>query len=162
MKFQGTMKGLFSSAIVMAATPALADWQFTRWGMTIEEVIVGAGGKTTINEDRSKDTSEELVSLLRIDHTSGGFDFVAFLEFDRNKTLARVSLEPKSSDTCGKLPFALSSTYGPPQTKSGNAVSEVLKWWHAETGNVVTFFQIGADCWLIYSPFTAAGSEGGL
>lgn len=153
--------GLTASILASFTSPAMADWQFTHWAMTPSEVETASGGKTRPNDDRGKDPVP-LVAVLKMDHAASGFDFTAYFVFDSDKGLARVELEPTDMARCADLRYALTSSYGRPQDATTDAISDLAKWWSADTGNIVVYLRIGSGCSVAYSAFNEPGTATGL
>jgi hypothetical protein len=98
----------------MAAPPAFADWQFTKWGMTPDQVAAASHGaaasvdpltiSNAVNGDRT---------LLQMPYNAGTFDFVASFAFDNSDHLDRVHLVLQSGAAID-LRTALLAKYGKP------------------------------------------------
>ncbi len=76
------------------------DWAFTKWGMSVEEVVAASGGKASpcdasACENQSRSTARaELTMPLQMD----GFDLIAVFNFDRKThQLTEVNLRPKNT-----------------------------------------------------------------
>jgi hypothetical protein len=65
--------------------PALADWQYTKWGMTVDQVIVASNGQMARCPRVCGKEGETETSLATGAYKSGKFDFTAFANFD-NRT----------------------------------------------------------------------------
>lgn len=148
-------------AAMIFAFPAAADWQYTKWGMTPNQLTSSVPGGVHTNDDRSRDATP-MIARLYSDYSGGGMDFIAYFYFDGSDRLARVSLEPKDMGKCSDLRFELSNAYGQPHDTSISAVTDLAKWWSEETGNIVVFLQIGSGCAVTYSALKEAGEVGGL
>ena len=153
--------GMLVGFLASLSSPAMADWQFTRWAMTQSQVEAASGGKTQPNDDRGKDP-DPMVAALKMDHAASGLDFLAYFIFDGDKGLARVTLEPKDNGRCKEVRYALTSAYGRPQDTSTDAITDLAKWWSEATGNIVVYLQIGPGCSVDYTPLNKPGAATGL
>ena len=85
-------------ALVGVSTPALADWQATKWGMTSAEVVSATGNAAKPNTDPDADSDE----LLAMPYKEAGIRFTATFEFDdKTKVLSGVKLVPEEGK-CAK------------------------------------------------------------
>lgn len=85
------MRKLISAAIALAScTPAYADWQTTKWGMTEEEATAAFPGST---------------------YTTGGVTYDVKMEY-KDGGLVSVTLLPQDRTQCGPLKLALDLRYG--------------------------------------------------
>jgi hypothetical protein len=106
-------------ALSGAAAPSRADWQYTKWGMSPEEVCAASRGAVTMKALSPKDakSNERLATLASGEFAAGKFKFTALFEFNKKeRKLEKVSLlytatpdEPPLS----ALLQALQEKYGP-------------------------------------------------
>lgn len=148
----------------MAAAPSgHAHWQYTRWGMTVDEVVAASGNKAHAAANGPGNSTSSEKNLLDVPYQAGRFSFTVNFMFDANKRLRTVKLNldnPKKD--CVPLTGELLNTYGPSK-QAETAVSEVHRWWDKPNGNVVMLFSIGdVSCSVSYNEFKEAGSKGGL
>lgn len=138
------MKQLIAvAALLGVAAPAHADWQFTRWGMTVDEVTAAAPGKIVPFEHPGYTTASDVMKLAT-DYSANDIDFTAGFMFDRaTGRLSRVHLEPKAMAACERVWFAMDAAYGPTTDRARSRTSVVAKWHDAAAGNVVTVQMIG-------------------
>lgn len=126
-----------SVAALAASTPASADWRFTRWGMTPEEVQAAGGSQVVPSGKKSKDVpliikGPFLVGEVKFDDVwfifkDGKLDTVAlhakmFREQEIAQALAAAFGEPSFQDRqrIGGSVFVSTRTYR--DTAKGNAV----------------------------------------
>lgn len=143
---------LFSSQTI-----ATADWQYTRWGDTPEQVQRASAGMVAPYNDRKRDTpllSAKLAGMYK----AGSTIFTAYFSFDKDDHLAAVDLQAERGVNCDLVVFELTKSYGPPQDRSPHGL---MKWWDKNNGNVVIYTNYGS-CAIRYLPFVAAGRAGGL
>lgn len=93
--------------IVLALTvaPASAHWQFTRWGMTPDQVIKASGGKAAWKQE--KDHQE-----LEMDYPSGQFTLSVSFVFDASNHLN--SIQMTNNADAMALMRELKGKYGKP------------------------------------------------
>jgi hypothetical protein len=103
---------LAALAALAIAAPAHADWQWTRWGMTPEQVIAASDGKAVYNAKGMLTLSQPM--------TVQSCSFQVYFEFDESKTLAAVALD-SDADCYSDLVVALTSIYGPPVSFDDNS-----------------------------------------
>ncbi len=131
-----------SLVLVLIALPAAADWQFTKWGMTPEQVIkkspVRLSRVPAAEADKHLNTSDEkgLASTLEGDWTSGSFRFHAYFQFDAGRHLAAVDLEIPDDAVAVDVANALEKKYGQP-TREDNSTPMFRSW---ETPSDIIYF----------------------
>lgn len=89
---------LLFSALCFVATNASANWQYTTWGMTKDQVIAASHGTAVdIAPDRKagqRVSSSHMTALLQAPYTSGQYAFTAYFRFeDTTGRLVGVHLE---------------------------------------------------------------------
>jgi hypothetical protein len=160
----GTMRtlSLFGVALAVWSGPAAANWQYTRWGMSPDQVIAASKNKAHTASDPAMHGTDEARNLLDGKYQSQGFDFDINFLFDPSNKLSHVNLHLVTPADCPKLQGRLSNIYGPPKTSATPIVS-FAKWWDKRHGNVLVLMQIGdQSCKLDYMKYDEAGAEGGL
>lgn len=131
---------LIVGAFALASTPVRADWQFTKWGMTVDQVKAASHGLAvdlSASEVARNSTSSEQ-ALLSMPYNSGDLHMTALFRFSSGK-LARVVL-----DNAVGARAALMAKYGKPDV----VVSDISKWYQG--GDQIMF--IGAFSEIDYSP----------
>ena len=115
------MRRTFGFALVVAINMAAnlgarADWQYTQWGMTPEQVMAASAGQLKICDEACKGLDTDLqIARFRGPYQSGPFKFTAYMLFDRrNNTLAQVTLDLNQRNDTDALIGALISNYGTP------------------------------------------------
>jgi len=144
---------------------ALADWQYSKWGMTPEQVQTAAGGRLkSVTNQRSCPTCTT-ISLLAGEYSADGFQFKVGFEFEDGTSLSIVSLEvPATSGTwgCNRLFDGLSAKYGAPIWKSPTGLTGLLpnvRWLDPVGGNTIFFSDLSGimgTCSVQYSPLASA------
>ncbi len=156
-------KFIIAGVLGILASPALADWQYTRWGMTELEVI-SASDQTIIPEQNPKMNKRSLKSRLHGTHFGGGvstrFEFDSYFLFDFSDKLQEVHLELKNGKDCADLAGAIMGIYGPTQADERSPVYSLRKWWDKSNQNLISLFQIGEKCTLSYAAIIKPGTRG--
>lgn len=158
MHFQPRLMTLIALSAMCLPRVSHADWQYTRWGMSPEDVMAASAGIARANDDRGKDATGVFRALLKADYDALGHEFTAYFGFDANNQLVHIGLEPNDPSQCGAIRADMLSTYGPPEH---TAAWDLMKWWHEPTGNLVLWAVYGT-CSLSYSPLFQAGQPSGL
>ena len=94
-----------------------ANWQYTKWGMTPQQVQSAAKGKLSPITAADSCLACASVPLLAGDYAVGGQVFRVRFEFDDGKTLSKVVLAMQSTGRtwgCNDLFDSLSLKYGAP------------------------------------------------
>jgi hypothetical protein len=120
---------------MMTAVPAAADWQYTKWGMTPEQVIKAAHSRSKQVArlvDQQQKAAEDAgrvaqKALLSGDWSSGRFQFEVRFFFDSHRKLASVELTLANSENEGDLINELTKRYGAP-VASDSSVMEFRRW----------------------------------
>lgn len=94
---------LTAMVVLATAAPAHADWQWTKWGMSPEEVTAASGGKTVRDAEGALSMPDPLVIQ--------GCPFEIFFEFDNQQKLDAVGLYAEK-DCYSDMVIALTSIYG--------------------------------------------------
>lgn len=162
LRRSGGLVALLGAAIITLAGSAKADWQYTRWGMSKEQVIEASKGtaKTPTKPDVYED--DEFTHLLSAPYKSGDLQFDAKFHFSKDGKLTRVILEYGNRDDCSRLHRMLSSAYGPGEVHE-LSLGTVIKWWDKNNGNHVIFADAPpVICDIQYKPLQDPGKDGGL
>jgi hypothetical protein len=118
-------------ALLVAAPEARADWEYTRWGMTPEQALTASNGQLKRCDPQycRSQTTKLAQALLLGDYTSGEFNFVAFLLFDKRSTLlSQVTLKLKDLAKGSSLVGALRAKYGEPSDRRTTGVTDLWVW----------------------------------
>lgn len=134
-----------AAAILTTATPAAADWQWTRWGMSPAEVVTASGGKAVPGARGLYVLSEPQVA--------GGltFDSVAF-SFDDGR-LSAVTMV--SDDILFiEAEWKLAAAFGEPVVKSDDQ-GRVRVFVDRAKGNSIRLVETSVGSTLVYSAIPA-------
>ncbi|HQV04889.1 MULTISPECIES: hypothetical protein [unclassified Novosphingobium] len=131
------MRHWFALPLLAFATPAAADWQYTRWGMPLDEVIAASSGKATLVPEEKGKRIRKLQRLAIGSVTEGKAEFQVEFYFDKKK-LKLIRYVPTSKISCGEEEQLLIEQFGPAEpstmqfqfTTMNKAVgkSRKLKW----------------------------------
>jgi len=116
--------------ILLSGSQAEADWQYTRWGMTVHQVFVAAKGKLepTPFGDADVLANGNAKEELRGDYRSGELRFKVKLYFDGQNKLCLVMLKPIDSLDPTRLEATLTAKYGKPYLDSTDDSFTVRRW----------------------------------
>ena len=151
--------------LVLALMPlrARAHWQYTRWGMTPEEVTKAsegaAGPLTEADRPYRFATASSITQELSADYTSGDLRFRAIFGFEGGK-LSLVTLHLLNDGGDGpKLRMALEGKYGSPFSDSASRYMRHVKW--QDDKNEVLYSDVGGKgAQVSYRPRKTANNAG--
>lgn len=147
---------IFTATLLALASPARADWQFTKWGMTPEQVEKASAGRAPLISPR--EFSDSLI-LNAGEYRSGEHHFNAeYLYKDRRLTGVHLRLK---SDTCGLLKSDLKARYGKPDDIIRLGVAGATWFWtDSKNGNGVTLLDAIGTCTVMYAKANRANRKG--
>ena len=131
---------VLTAAVVLAtAAPAHADWQWTKWGMTRDEVIAASGGKAVYDSNH----------ILRLPDpwVVQGCPFQVYFTFDENNKLFAVILTA-DRDCYSEMALALTTLYGEPISADSNS----KHYADLSKGNSISLLSIGGETMIKYLP----------
>lgn len=155
------------ASLLVIPSAAIADWEYTKWGMSPDQVVKASKGKAQQHPrdaDNSTDGADALVSGT---YSAAGYNFTTHFRFGKNDGgLSAVLHELKPPSKCGELFASLQNIYGKPDNDiltPGILSGHV--WRDQKKDNHVSLLSIGPDlapssCDLTYKRLTPAG--GGL
>lgn len=107
---------LAALALVAVSTPSLADWQYTKWDMTAEQVIAASGGTAkAARDEKGKRIGKErrlAAGEVTVKDTKLPVDFY----FENNK-LRRIRYDLGLEDGCAAKEELFLAAYGPAEPK---------------------------------------------
>jgi hypothetical protein len=134
------------------AAPAAADWQYTRWGMSPEQVVAASRGAVQLGPPPSGKSYENLTGRARGVYTEAGASFDAYFHFDAEARLARVALERTGGTECAPLHNRLLAELGRPATSTRQPFATIDQWRDRARGNLVGYVLVGQlPCTITYS-----------
>lgn len=141
------------------AAPANAHWQFTKWGMTPEQVIAASNGTVKQGDGavsaQGGDT-EDASGTYSVNGAS--FDASFFFE---NAKLKTVTLSSRDGKLCAQTMHDLQAVYGTPfESSPGSSVSNAT-WMDRTKNNRVKMILVDLGyCELQYSALVSASGSG--
>ena len=176
--FQST----FDEAFLICSSAAKAaweytkkpDWEYTKWGMTPQQVVSASKNLATEASDLRPDSDGNVTKLVA-PYQSGKFSFEAQFGFDATDRLASVTLVlndkaagmDMGADTnmdhgvCYDLLVSVNAAYGPPQ--GGGSVHmqySIETWQDQKNKNNVTYTVLdGVGCYVQYSAIKLAAAD---
>jgi hypothetical protein len=146
-----------------AASAAHADWQYTRWGMSKDQVLLASNGAVSPTSMRGPGTP---YVGLRGKYATPDHAFDAALYFDAGDTLVSVTLSQRTAPECAKTLSDLREKYGTAQDVTNRRGPLRLIWSDAASGNRVKYTGVSrADspavrdahevaCTIVYEPLS--------
>lgn len=144
---------IFISIIFATTAPARANWQNTKWGMPVENVLAVVP-KSTRYTDTRIDKQEETVEVAAA-YEANGMLFVAFFYFAQDGLLSSISLVPRDLANCYKLDSRMAAAYGEPDNIMHGNVTTLKRWRDTQKGNMVSLLKIGPKCEVNYWPISS-------
>ena len=128
------------------SSTASANWQYTKWCMSQEQVKAAAPGTVIALTPREQIVDSVAdshnIALLKTPYSSGGYQFDAIFSFDKSKTsLASVKLKLVNLDRAAQLFDSLCTKYGQP-TKEKKSESLSYAFWYTAEDQIV-YISIG-------------------
>lgn len=143
---------------------ALADWQWTTWGMPADKVIAGSGGalEPIIGRDGQRVHGWHLRAVGPITYEGFRFDGEFFFD-DQGKALHVIRLSLKDPSQCAALEQRMVTLHGEPINGSrdlGALKTRILAWPDDGAGNFLGLTGLSAVgdlpplCFIRYRPLT--------
>ena len=171
--------GIVLALACCGASAAKADWEYTEWGMTPQQVVSASKNLAREGSDLRPD-SDGNVSKLVAPYQSGEFPFEAQFGFNAADRLSSVTLVlndksvsmdmEMSADmkmntnmnqgVCHDLDVSLNATFGPPPYHGASHLYAIEKWQDQKNKNNVDYhalYQVG--CYVQYSAIKSAGAH---
>ncbi|WP_376959632.1 hypothetical protein ABNQ39_06920 [Azospirillum sp. A26] len=149
-------------AFILSATPALADWQYTKWGMSPDAVFSASGGKAIkLDQKGIKDhsiASLQLAGLYLAEYQTGPYRFTCTFLF-RDEKLGGISLNLSDISKSYQLEDDLMGKYGQPIEV--NQKYKIKKWRDEASNNLVQIsITPGLFTSVLYLPISQPHSSG--
>jgi hypothetical protein len=163
--------GIVLAFACCGAGAAKADWEYTKWGMTPQQVVSASKNLAKEGADLHPDSDGNVTKLVA-PYRSGKFSFEAQFGFDAADRLSSVTLvlDDKSMHMnmkmdmdrgiCHDLDVSLNTTYGPPPYHGASHLYAIEKWQDQKNKNGVDYhalYQVG--CYVQYSAIKPAGAH---
>jgi hypothetical protein len=139
--------------IVSNAAETRADWQYTRWGMTPNEVVAASKGTVQLGKPPEGRTylQDSVTGLAKGTYQTDGASFAAYFHFDKSSALAKVALERTGGTACAALHGKLGERLGKPDKTIKLTYLLNDAWRDAKRGNLVRYVQVGEHpCTITY------------
>jgi hypothetical protein len=148
--------------LIAQAPEAHADWQYTRWGMTPQQVIDASGGQAVKNDNVSGDSTDDAQGLLRAYYIMGTYKFVAVFLFDRSSgvlTMVQLKLKNLETEAGYDLHAFLWGKYGAPLDQLDLSDIAATTWRDERNYNHVAWLRNGDTFKVQYKPLALTTSE---
>jgi hypothetical protein len=146
------------SGFLCAASPALADWQYTKWNMTIDQVQRASGNRLrqpTPQEQRDYTVNGTPPGLVG-QYDTGTFQFRASFYFSVNgNLLSRAYLHLNDYTKARSLLDAMRGQYGNPLGESRSMGAATMRWRDEKNGNEIEVFDMAGNFDVTYAPLTS-------
>lgn len=127
--------------------PASADWQFTKWNMTRDEVIAASNGTlhAVVPSEKLRFWDQDIGA--EGTYTENSLDFVSRFYFNKAGQLKIVRLMPNDMSTCPLLQLYLAGKYGAPAGAGKSSPNTTVRafdefWLDQDNGNTVRYTDI--------------------
>ena len=170
--------GIALALVSCGASAVKADWEYTKWGMTPQQVVSASNNLATEGSDLRPDSDGNVTKLVA-PYQSGKFSFEAQFGFDAADRLSSVTLvlNDKSAGmdmdmgadmnmnmdqgVCHDLQGSVKTAYGPPQGGgSAHMQYSIETWQDQKNKNNVTYTVLdGVGCYVQYSAIKSAGAH---
>jgi hypothetical protein len=150
---------------VITATPALADWQYTKWNMTPHDVVLASKGTVHTVEAKPGQRVFDADLLAEGTYDAAGFSFVSQFFFDASNRLRAVKLVVDDTSRCGELEQKLQGIYGLSENRDDNlSPVSITEFWLDTKNNLKARFTTSTFgeklCFVIYVPLQSTGASG--
>ncbi len=141
------------SALFFTSTVANADWQYTKWGMTVDEVMRSSKLRAKTPTKVNIAANGHILHLLSAPYKANSFKFTAEFWFNKNnKRLNMVKLVLINLSQCNEITSNMRDIYGIPYYQNKTDYSIVTKWHDEINKNSILMSEYGnATCSIQYS-----------
>ena len=150
------MKAAILSAVAITlgvATPVNAGWQYTRWGMSPDQVVAASRGAAW------KAVSPALGMNTLGRHVAGSYKFDVSFRY-ASTGLDFVLAKPVDPSQCTSLRDDMLATYGQPVEEKTGFYGVSYRWDDKNNDNAVRFFPSNDGCGLNYQPLGPRSGRG--
>jgi hypothetical protein len=129
-------------AALSCASAARAEWQYTRWGMTPEQVVAASHGQIKLRPEKDWPRGPDILTAATGEYQENSMQFRSTFMFDTaTKGLKCVAYGLTSPDDDERFKAALLKQYGPVKSTSGIAFLDMtnLSWVTATDSIEATF-----------------------
>jgi hypothetical protein len=128
--------------------PAQAGWQFTKWGMTVNQVLSASHG-TLHRATEPQIFTDGSIGVLEGKYTAGEFSFRSTFIFSPVGALNGIKLRMPDMNKCRSLNVALTGAYGDAEVLNLPS-GRIMEWWN-EDGETVILLSDMPKFWCILS-----------
>ena len=140
-----------TSTLACSVPPAAADWQYTQWGMTPDQVRAASNDAAQPNLNRTLDAGG-LKAVLTAPYQGATLPFTAVFLFDDGGKLKLVTLDPIGDIACPVIVQALRANHGMPKGKADMVHATTLRWDDVESDNLIVYLDLGhGNCTVQFS-----------
>jgi len=150
--------------LLLFMSQARADWQYTKWGMSPQQVLAASGGRAYFNSEREKNNWSRLdgLALLSAPYAANGMKFRADFIFDSRQYLKAVAINLEEYANVNRLYSDLVTKYGIARHCNIDSLARDCTWLHP-ADNLSLNFQdqrYMRSAAVLYQPAFAALSPG--
>jgi hypothetical protein len=128
-------------AMFLNAPAAHADWQYTHWGTTPEQVVAASRGAAQVVPEKNRPKGLPLLTAATGTYQEGSLELRVTFQFKTaSNGLACVSYGVNSHDQDDAFKAALVKRYGPPQKTSGGGFLGTTLSWTTATDQIDATF----------------------
>ena len=125
----------------LIAPIAHADWQYTHWGMTPEQVVAASRGAAQVVPEKNRPRGVPILTAATGTYQEGPLELRVTFQFTTaGNGLACVSYGVNSHDQDDAFKAALVKRYGPPQKTSGGGFLGTNVSWKTATDEIEATF----------------------
>jgi hypothetical protein len=151
--------GIFLALICCGASAAKADWEYTKWGMNLQQVVSASKNLARESPDRRPDSDGNVTKLVA-PYQSEKFSFEARFEFDAADRLSGVTLFLTDKSLCDQLQESVETTYGPVQGGTSTSLYIIENWQDQKNKNNVSYTALYRSiCYVHYSGIKSTGAD---
>lgn len=126
------MRAILAAIPIFAAvvSSARADWEYTKWGMTPEQVVSASKGAVTVlpAADRYKNEEDHWEIAAQGSHKDGSLNLSVGFTFDTKAGGLKCVMYNAEGQAAALLKGTMIRRYGPPQKESSLFGSQTLEW----------------------------------
>lgn len=133
---------LISAILMLVALESRADWQYTRWGMSLEELMALPGVSVSLAMPSERENADRVTggrAEATAPYQAGPLKLNAYFLFARNH-LTMVRLQTMGHDA-DLLISRISEAYGPAETTNnidnGSCSRKTMKYRDRDRGNLI-------------------------
>ncbi|MDB5615920.1 hypothetical protein [Tardiphaga sp.] len=152
---------LIVSILIVSITPAAADWQYTKWGMTVAQVQAASKGKLRPCDAQCAGHSTSNATVrLRGEYNAGEFAFSTWAAFDNQGRLNGIRLGLLDPSQVTPLIGSVRAKYGEPESGSRGSSILNISTWRDRTDQISLTVIGSSNAELMYSPRVTPSNAG--